>query len=103
MTVWQKPDISRTTRQIIKKILDAAIAHNLRPKDNPADWSSRLQPIMPKQRRRGTIRGGHMAMDYKALPALMQKLAANPSQSARALEVTILTLARTAEVQNMRW
>jgi integrase len=39
----------------------------------------------------------------KALPALMQKLAATASQSARALEVTILTLARTAEVQNMRW
>jgi integrase len=103
MTVWQQPDISRTARQIIKKILDAAIAHNLRPKENPADWSSRLQPIMPKQRRRGTVRGGHMAMDYKALPAFMQKLASTASQSARALEVTILTLARTAEVQNMRW
>ncbi|MBV9985133.1 site-specific integrase [Bradyrhizobium sp.] len=103
MTVWQRPDISRTTRQIIKKILDAAIAHNLRPKDNPADWASRLQPIMPKQRRRGTIRGGHTAMDYKDLPAFMQKLAGTSSQSARALEVTILTLARTAEVQTMRW
>jgi hypothetical protein len=30
-------------------------------------------------------------MDYRDLPAFMQKLAANPEQSARALEVTILT------------
>jgi integrase len=33
----------------------------------------------------------------------MQKLAANSDQSARALEVAILTFARTIEVQNMRW
>jgi len=43
------------------------------------------------------------AMDYHDLPAFMEKLAANPEQSARALEVTILTLSRTIEVQNMRW
>jgi integrase len=103
MTVWHQRETSRTTRQIIKKILDAAVAHNLRAKDNPADWVSRLQPIMPKQRRRGTTRGGHKAMHYKDLPAFMHKLTSIPTQSARALEVTILTLARTAEVQSMRW
>src|SRR5829696_4129969 len=99
--VWHQREISRDTRQRIKKILDAAIA--LRPKHNPADWDSRLNPIMPKQRKRGTIRGGHKAMDFHDLPAFMQRLAANSDQSARALEVIILTFARTIEVQNMRW
>lgn len=101
--VWHQREISRDTRQRIKKILDAAIALDLRPKHNPADWDSRLKPIMPKQRKRGSIRGGHKAMDYHDLPAFMQRLAANSDQSARALEVTILTFARTIEVQNMRW
>jgi integrase len=101
--VWHQREISRDTRQRLKKILDAAIALNLRPKHNPADWDSRLKPIMPKQLRRGTVRGSHKAMDYHELPAFMEKLAANPDQSARALEVTILTFARTIEVQNMRW
>jgi integrase len=101
--VWHQREISRDTRQRLKKILDAAIALNLRPKHNPADWDSRLKPIMPKQSKRGTIRGSHKAMDYHDLPVFMQKLAANPEQSARALEVTILSLARTIEVQNMRW
>jgi hypothetical protein len=101
--VWHQREISRDTRQRLKKILDAAIALNLRPKHNPADWDSRLKPIMPKQSKRASIRGSHKAMDYCDLPAFMQKLAANPEQSARALEVTILTLARTIEVQNMRW
>jgi integrase len=57
---------------------------------------------MPKQRKRGTVRGSHKAMDYHDLPAFMQKLAANSDHSARALEVAILTFARTIEVQNMR-
>jgi integrase len=101
--VWHQREVSRDTRQRIKKILDAAIALNLRPKHNPADWDSRLKPIMPKQRKRGSVRGGHKAMDYHDLPAFMQKLAGNSDQSARALEVAILTFARTIEVQNMRW
>ncbi|MGJ5135685.1 tyrosine-type recombinase/integrase [Bradyrhizobium oligotrophicum] len=101
--VWHQREISRDTRQRIKKILDAAIALNLRPKHNPADWDSRLKPIMPKQRKRGTVRGCHKAMDYQDLPKFMQSLAAATDQSARALEVAIFTLARTIEVQNMRW
>src|SRR5439155_9617460 len=101
--VWHQREISRNTSQRIKKIQDAAIALNLRPKHNPADWDSRLKPIMPKQRKRGSVRGGHKAMDYHDLPAFMQKLAANSDQSAQALEVAILTFARTIEVQNMRW
>jgi integrase len=101
--VWHQREISRDTRQRVKKILDAAIALNLRPKHNPADWDSRLKPIMPKQRKRGTVRGSHKAMGYHDLPAFMQKLATNSDQSARALEIAILTLARTNEVQTMRW
>ncbi|MGY3690512.1 integrase [Bradyrhizobium sp. USDA 3240] len=101
--VWHQREISRDARQRIKKILDAAIALDLRPKHNPADWDSRLKPIMPKQRKRGAVRGSHKAMPYHDLPAFMQKLNADPDQSARALEVTILTLARTNEVQSMRW
>jgi hypothetical protein len=79
-TVWHQREVSRETRQRIKKILDAAIALDLRPKYNPANWDSRLRPIMPKQRKRGTIRGSHKAMDYHDLQAFMQKLAAHSGQ-----------------------
>jgi hypothetical protein len=84
--IWHQREISRDTRQRLKKILDAAIALNLRPKHNPADWDNRLKPIMPKQSKRGTTRGSHKAIEYHDLPAFMEKLAANPEQSARALE-----------------
>lgn len=102
-TVWHQREVSRDTRQRIKKIMDAAIALNHRTKSNPADWDSKLRPIMAKQPKRGSVRGCHKALDYLALPALMQKLATIPDQSARALETTILTLVRTNETQHMRW
>jgi integrase len=102
-TVWHLREVSRDTRQRIKKIMDAAIALGHRTAANPADWDSRLAPIMPKQKKRGSVRGGHKALDYHALPDLMQTLAAIPDQSARALETTILTLVRTIETQTMRW
>jgi integrase len=101
--IWHQREVSRDTRQRIKKVMDAAIALNLRTKSNPADWDSRLEPIMPKQPKRGSVRGNHKAMDYHDLPAFMQKLATIPDQSARALETTILTLVRTCETQNMQW
>ena len=40
--VWHQREVSRDARQRIKKRLDAAIALNLRPMHNPADWDSRL-------------------------------------------------------------
>jgi integrase len=101
-TVWHQREVSRDTRQRLALIFNAAIAHNLR-KDNPADWDTRLKPIMPKQKKRGSVRGSHKALDYNALPAFMQKLATIPDQSARALETTILSLVRTIETRNMQW
>ena len=103
-SVWHQREVSRDTRQRIKQIMDAANAHNLTgAKANPADWDSRLKPIMPKQKKRGTVRGSHKAMDHRDLPAFMQKLASIGDQSARALEVTILTLVRTTETRHLTW
>jgi integrase len=102
-SVWHLREVSRDTRQRIKQIMDAAIALNHRAERNPADWNSRLKPIMAKQKKRGTVRGSHKAMDHHDLPAFMQKLATIPDQSARALEATILTLVRTTETRHMRW
>jgi integrase len=102
-SVWHLRETSRDTRQKIKRIFDAAIAKNLRSATNPADWDSRLKPIMAKQKKRGQVRGHHKALPHDQLPGLMQTLAGVDTQSARALEVTILTLVRTIETQNMKW
>jgi integrase len=104
-SIWHLREMSRDTRQKISAIFKAAIAENLRPVSlgNPADWETRLKPIMAKQKKRGQVRGHHKALPYAELPGLMQELAATDMQSARALEVTILTLVRTIETINMKW
>lgn len=102
-SVWHLREMSRDTRQRLCQIFNAAIALNLRTADNPADWETRLKPIMPKQKKRGSVRGNHKALPYEELPAFIQQLASVQDQSARALEITILTLARTNEVQNLKW
>jgi integrase len=45
----------------------------------------------------------HAALPYGELPGFMAKLRAKNSISARALELTILTAARTSEVTGARW
>jgi integrase len=102
-SVWHLRETSRDTRQRIKVIFDAAIAMKLRTSANPADWDTRLKPIMPKQKKRGSVRGGNNGLPYHELPALMQTLATISDQSARSLETTILTLVRTTETRHMRW
>jgi integrase len=102
-SVWHLRETSRDTRQRIKLIFDAAIAMKLRTTANPADWDTRLKPIMPKQKKRGSVRGGNKGLPYQELPALIQTLATIPDQSARALETTILSLVRTTETRHMRW
>jgi integrase len=58
---------------------------------------------MGKAPKRGRVRGHHKAMSYQDVPAFMQKLATIADQSARAVEITLLTVARTHEILNMRW
>jgi integrase len=42
-------------------------------------------------------------MSYHDMPAFMHKLSTVADQSARAIEIPLLTVARTHEIQNMRW
>jgi integrase len=97
-----KAETARDIRQRLSLIFKAAIADDLR-KDNPADYETQLHPKMGKAPKRGKVRGKHKAMSHHALPAFMAKVAACPDLSARAIEITVLAVARTAEILNMKW
>jgi len=100
--IRHKVETCRDVRQRLQKIFKVAIGDNLR-KDNPADYETRIEPRMGKAPKRGRLRGHHKALSYKDVPTLMQKLAAIADQSARAIEITLLTVTRTHEILNMRW
>jgi len=95
----------KDARQHLEAILSAATAAGHRKPDaaNPARWKGHLEHLLPKTRRKGKVRGPHPSLRYEDLPTFMQRLAGFDSMSARMLENTILTCARTNEIINMRW
>ena len=100
--IRHKVETTRDVRQRLQKIFKVAISDELR-KDNPADYETRIEPKMGKAPKRGRVRGHHKAMSYQDMPAFMHKLSTIADQSARAIEIAVLTVARTHEIQNMRW
>jgi len=100
--IRHKVETTRDVRQRLQKIFKVAIGDELR-RDNPADYETRIEPKMGKAPKRGRVRGHHKAMSHQDVPAFMHKLSTIADQSARAIEITALTVARTHEIQNMRW
>ncbi|MGA8194190.1 MAG: hypothetical protein WB902_12545, partial [Acetobacteraceae bacterium] len=81
-----------------------------RDKDNPARWRGHLKHMLAgkaraqKKKRERTGRQEHFkALPYAELPAFMAGLRAKDTVSARALEWTILTAARTIETIGVRF
>lgn len=100
--VWTRtPETASRLRGRIERVLDAAKAKGLRKGENPARWRGHLDVLLP--RRRTLVRGHHSAMSYEGLPQFMAALRSRQAVAARALELTILTGARTGETLGMRW
>lgn len=98
-----KPETASRVRGRIERVLNAAKAKGLRPRDsfNPALLKGHLDILLPK--RRTLSRGHHRALPVADAPAFMAKLRARPALAARALEFAILTAARTGECLGARW
>ena len=94
--IWQtKPETASRLRGRIENVLDSAKAKGQRTGDNPARWRGHLDQLLP---RRGKLsRGHHDAMAIDDMQAFMVRLRVRRGISARALEFTILTAARTGE------
>jgi integrase len=100
--IWSlKPETASRVRGRIERILSAAKVLGLRSGDNPAAWRGHLDQLLPKSTK--LARGHHPALPYSELPAFLADLRTRPAVSARALELLILTAARTSEITNARW
>ncbi|NUU44558.1 tyrosine-type recombinase/integrase [Tardiphaga robiniae] len=96
-TFWAgKTETASRVRGRIEKILDWAKARKLRDGENPARWRGHLDQLLPAKSSVAPVRH-HKALPYADLPAFMVDLRAKNSISARALEFTILTAARTSD------
>ncbi len=102
--IWlAKPETASRVRGRIEKVLSAAKAKGLRPRDsfNPATWRGHLDLLLPKQPK--LSRGHHAALPFADAPAFVAALRRRPATAARALEFTILTAARTGESIGALW
>lgn len=102
--IWlTKPETASRVRGRIERILDAAKARGLVSRDaaNPARWKGHLDFLLPRQP--SLTRGHHPALPYKQVPDFMEQLRHRPALSARCLEFTILTAARSGEALGATW
>lgn len=101
--IWTTKTESATRVQSrIAAVLDWAKVMKFRSGDNPARWKGHLAKLLPKPSKVRKVKH-QPSVHYRKLPALMQKLRARPSVSARALEFLILTATRTGAVINATW
>jgi integrase len=101
--IWQpKPETASRLRGRIERILDWATVQEFRRGDNPSRWRGHLDALLPGKAKVRAVRH-HPAMPVDDLPAFMAELRKRDSISARSLELTILTAARTGEAIGARW
>jgi len=101
--IWKaKPETASRLRGRIEVILDWAKSRGLRQGENPARWRGHLQHQLPARSKLQRVKH-HAALPYADLPDFMSKLRAQKGTSARALEFTILTAARTGDTIGALW
>src|SRR5476651_1537520 len=100
--IWTtKAETASRVRGRIEKVLDAAKAKGFRNGENPARWRGHLDHLLPRPSQ--LSRGHHAAMPYEDVAGFVAKLRDRDANSALALELCILTSARSGEILGMRW
>jgi len=100
--IWgTKTETAGRVRERIEAVLDAAKARGWRDGENPARWRGHLQNLLPTPSSLRKVEH-HRALPFAEMGAFMATLRAQPGQSARALELVILTSARTSEALGAR-
>ncbi len=97
--IWHKtPETGSRIRGRVEKVLDWAKVHQFRDGENPARWKGHLEHVFASAKG-----GNYAAMPFTELPAFMARLRERDSVSARALELLILTAARSGEIRGATW
>lgn len=101
--IWlTRPETASRVRGRIESVLAWAAARGLREGENPARWKGHLDQLLAPRSKVQAIRH-HAALPWPDVPAFMATLRSRDGIPARALEFTVLTAARTAEVIGATW
>lgn len=93
-------ETARRVRMRIERTLDYARVKGFRDGENPARWRGHMQLMLPSV---SHVVENHASMSYEDLPAFIVSLRKREATAARALEFTILTVARTTVTVEATW
>jgi integrase len=101
--IWsEKTETASRLRGRIETVFDYAKANDAYHGDNPAAWKGMLEPLLPKPNKVKQVKH-HAALPYAEIGAFMAELRKREGMSARALEFSILTAARSGEARGALW
>jgi integrase len=101
--IWEtKTETASRVRGRIEAVLDYAKAREYRAGDNPAAWRGHLDKILPAPHQVKKIEH-YAALPFDEVGGFMEKLRKAEGTGAKALELVILTAARSAEVRGATW
>jgi integrase len=101
--IWRvKSETASRLRGRIESVLDYATAHGWRAGENPARWRGHLAKLLPAPSKVAKVKH-HAALPWSQMAPFMVDLRSEGGVAARALEFTILTIARTGEAIGSAW
>lgn len=101
--IWTtKNETASRVRQRLEAVLAWATVSGYREGENPARWRGFLDHLLPKPSK-VQKQVHHPALPYREMGAFFQKLRQHQGMASLALQLTILTAARTGEVIAARW
>lgn len=97
-----KTETAKKLRYSMEGIFEWAIAAGLRAGDNPAAWKGGLKAVLPAPSK--VTRVTHYpALPWQRVGAFLEDLRRKQGMAPRALELAILTAARSGEVRGATW
>lgn len=101
--IWTtKNETASRVRGRIESILNWAKTSGLREGENPARWRGHLDNLLAQPSKVQTVEH-HAALPFSEIAAFMAELRTREGYGARALELAILTAARSGEVRGATW
>lgn len=101
--IWStKTETATRVRGRIEKVLDWSKVQGYRSGDNPAAWKGNLAEALPKPSKVADA-GHHAALPWVEMGQFMKTLRVMPGAGSLAMQLIILTAARTSEVIEARW
>lgn len=101
--IWQtKTETATRVRQRMESVLTWAKVSGYRDGDNPAFWKGNLKELLPNPSKLHKV-SHYPALPWKRVPEFMDALRERSGFSARALELVVMTAARSGEVRAATW